>query len=278
MAARSITLTTDFGDRTGYVGMMHGAIYQRCRDVRVIDLTHAITPGLVREAAFVLGQAYRHFEPGTIHVGVVDPGVGTTRRAIVLDVPGVGQFVGPDNGIFSYVVVEQPDASAREISNAKFMSAAPSHTFHGRDIFAPVAGCLAAGARLDDVGPDVAVDALVILTELFPDWKFIDIGARVMRGEIVHVDRFGNLITNISRSRFAGLSPADVGRLAIRSASLAVHGLARTYGEHPRGALIALLGSGGFLEIARVGGRAAGDVAADAALLGVPVTVELPAE
>lgn len=271
-----VTLTTDFGHRTGYAGMLHGAIYQRCPGARVIDLTHAITPGRVREAAFVLGQAYQHFPPGTIHVGVVDPGVGTTRRALVLDVPGVGRFVGPDNGLFSYVLdARRQSTVAREIANRAYMADTVTHTYHGRDLFAPVAGCLAGGAPLAGVGPELALAELLVLPRLLPDWEVSSRGTRMLRGEAAHIDSFGNVISNLTRARFDGLDAATVARVQIRAAGQVVTGIARTYGDQPPGTPIALFGSGGFLELARVNGRAAGDVAEGDALLGTAVIVEL---
>lgn len=276
MAPLIVTLTTDFGQRTGYVGMMHAAIYRRCAEARIIDLSHEIRPGRVREAAFVLGQAYRHFPTGTIHVGVVDPGVGTARRAIALDVPGVGRFVGPDNGLFSYVLdAHHQSISAREITNRNCLAATVTHTFHGRDLFAPVAGCLAAGAPIADVGPELAADELLLLPRLLPEWEVSARGTRLLSGEVVHVDSFGNIISNLVDARFDGLDAATMARLKVRAAGQVVTGIARTYGDQPPGTPIALFGSGGFLELACVNGRAAGDATEGDALLGTPVIVEL---
>lgn len=276
MAEPLITLTTDFGDRTGYVGMMKGAIYARHFEATIVDLTHAITPQRVREGAFVLGQAYRHFPPGTLHVAVVDPGVGTARRALCLDVADVGRFIGPDNGLFSYVLDAHADAVAREITNPAFMRPEPSRTFHGRDIFAPAAATLAAGAPFADSGPLVALSALVRLPNLWPTWETAPSGARRLVGEIVHIDRFGNLITNIHRRAAAALTPLELATARLVGAGYDVVGLSATYGASEPGQVIALFGSGGFLELARVNGRAApaGEMAEQA--MGLPVTLTLP--
>lgn len=271
-----VTLTTDFGDRTGYVGMMHGAIYRYYPDARVIDLTHAINPGRVREAAFVLGQAYRHFPPGSVHVAVVDPGVGTARRAIALDVGAVGRFVGPDNGLFAYVLAAHPETVAREIVNPAFMAGTVTHTFHGRDIFAPAGARLAAGAPFGEVGPLVPLMELRSLPDLSPDWVVEEEGRRVLRGQVMHVDRFGNLISNLARSRFESLEPAARALLRVSAVGITATGVARTYGEHRTGEIIALFGSGGFLEVARVGGRVV--ATEDDLLLDALVTVVVPME
>src|SRR5919107_5305028 len=168
-----ITLLTDFGERGGYIGMMHGVIHTLCRGATVIDLTHAVAPQAIREGAFLLQNAHPYFPPGAIHVAVVDPGVGTDRRPICLNVPGVGRFVGPDNGIFAAILEAHPDAEARLIANPEFsvqrLSKEISRTFHGRDIFAPTAALLARGEPFAAVGPIVAATDLARLPDFWPD-------------------------------------------------------------------------------------------------------------
>ena len=151
--ARVITLTTDFGARDGYVGAMKGVIYGLQPAALIVDVTHEVSPQRIREGAFLLHTAYPSFPPGTIHVAVVDPGVGTARRGICLDVPGVGRFVGPDNGLFSYVLDAHPARRAREIANPAYLRHPVSSTFHGRDVFAPVAAHLSRGEPFEAVGP-----------------------------------------------------------------------------------------------------------------------------
>ncbi|HEX5505909.1 MAG TPA: SAM-dependent chlorinase/fluorinase [Thermomicrobiales bacterium] len=247
-----ITLTTDFGVRDAYVGIMKGVIAARAPAARVVDISHLVSPQRIREGAFLLHTAYPFFPPGTVHVGVVDPGVGTARRAIVLDVPGVGRFVGPDNGLFAYVLDAHPGCAAREIANPAFMRLPVSRTFHGRDVFAPAAAALRAGAPCEEVGPALDPATLVRLPALWPAWHGDEIA-----GEVVHVDHFGTLVTNIPRARFAGLAPAQLAALRIEAGGLTVRGLRETYGDAAPGDVIALFGSSGFLEVARVDGRAA---------------------
>jgi S-adenosyl-L-methionine hydrolase (adenosine-forming) len=277
MSARLITLTTDFGERGGYVGVMKGVIYTLQPAALIVDLTHEVGPQRVREGAFLLHSAYRQFPPGTIHVAVVDPGVGTARRGLCLDVPGVGRFVGPDNGLFSYVLDAHPELVAREIANPAWLRQPVSRTFHGRDVFAPVAARLSRGEPIEGVGPAVAARELVRLDNLWPAWAGRRDGARELVGEVVHVDRFGNLISNIPRDAFADLPPESLATVEVEVVGHRVCGIAETYGQAAPGDLIALFGSGGFLEVARVNGRAArrGDSGEDWRHLGERVAVEL---
>ncbi len=263
MSARLITLTTDFGERGGYVGVMKGVIYALQPAALIVDLTHEVGPQRVREGAFLLHSAYRQFPPGTIHVAVVDPGVGTARRGLCLDVPDVGRFVGPDNGLFSYVLDAHPELVAREIANAAWLRQPVSRTFHGRDVFAPVAARLSRGEPIEEVGPVVPTRELVRLDNLWPAWAGRRDGARELVGEVVHVDRFGNLITN--------LEDADVPpRATIRVRGRAIGGLSPHFQQGVE--LIALIGSSGLLEIAVPNGSAAGRLG-----LGVGATVAVSA-
>ncbi len=277
MSARLITLTTDFGERGGYVGVMKGVIYALQPAALIVDLTHQVGPQRVREGAFLLHTAYPQFPPGAIHVAVVDPGVGTARRGLCLDVPGIGRFVGPDNGLFAYVVDAHPELVAREIANVAWLRQPVSRTFHGRDVFAPVAARLSRGEPIEEVGPVVAARELLTLDNLWPAWARRPDGARELVGEVVHVDRFGNLISSIPRGAFADLPPESLAAVEIAVAGYRVRGLAETYGQAAPGAVIALFGSSGFLEVARVNGRAArrGDSGEDWRDLGERVAVEL---
>ena len=149
-----ITLTTDFGASDGYVGTMKGVILSIAPDVALVDITHEIAPQNIRQAAYVLHDAAPYFPRGTIHLAVVDPGVGSARRALAVRTSH-GFLVGPDNGLFTLFLADEPDAECRAITNAKYMLPRISSTFHGRDVFAPVAAHLANGADLADLGPRI---------------------------------------------------------------------------------------------------------------------------
>lgn len=274
-----ITLLSDFGERGGYVGMMHGVIQTLYPGATVIDLTHAVTPQAIREGAFLLHNAYPYFPPGTIHVAVVDPGVGTERRPLCLDVPGIGRFVGPDNGLFTAILAAHPNAEARRIANPEFsidrLGKEISRTFHGRDLFAPTAALLARGELFAAVGPVVAATDLVRLPNFWPDWESIDPGQHRLLGEVVHIDSFGNLITNIRRDRFAAATPGQLAEAWVTTPYHTCTGLSATYGDHSPGSPIALFGSFNTLEIARVNGRADRGPQGQAVPLGMPVDVKL---
>lgn len=248
MAPPILTLTTDFGTRDAYVAAMKGVILRRCPEVRLVDVTHEISPQDVMEAAFVVREAAWHFPPGTVHLVVVDPGVGTSRRAVALEAEGA-RFVGPDNGLFSLVLDGlAPTAAVALDRPAYWRQAEPSATFHGRDVFAPVAAHLAAGGALAEVG--TPVDALQPL-----HWALPLADAQGVRGWVMHVDRFGNCITNVRR---AVLERHAAGR-AVRAyaGNATVEGLHPTYGAVAAGEPLLLFGSSDLLEIAVHGGNAA---------------------
>ncbi len=273
-----LTLLTDFGTEDEYVGVMKGVILSIAPDVRLVDITHQIPPQDVRRAALLLSNAVPYFPPDTVHLAVVDPGVGTERRALAVRTPA-GTFVGPDNGLFSWVLAEVPEWRAVEIREPAYRLPRVSFTFHGRDIFAPAAAHLAAGVPLERLGPWVADPVWLPLPRL-------EIGAGVLEGEVLSADRFGNLTTSIGRFRWdgdrlllapafrpasgeMGLNPADA-RVVL--AGVELRGIRRTYGEVAVGEPVALVGSSGFLEIAVRQGSAA---AATGAAPGAPVTVFL---
>ena len=187
-----ITLTTDFGTRDGYVAAMKGIMLTISPSANLIDVSHQITPQDVMEAAFVLRSVVDHYPQGTVHLAVVDPGVGTDRRAIALEHRG-SYFVGPDNGLFSLVLEEDAPERVVVLDRPGFWrDPSTSSTFHGRDIFAPVAAHLASGRNLEDVGSPT--DRLTPL-----HWALPTIDEHGVQGWVVHIDRFGNCITNISK-------------------------------------------------------------------------------
>jgi S-adenosylmethionine hydrolase len=267
-----VTLTTDFGLADGYVGTMKGVILSIVPNARLVDLTHEVTPQDVRRAAFVLYSAYPFFPPHTVHLAVVDPGVGSPRRPIALRTP-TGTFVGPDNGIFTYVLAREPVEELVELSRPRFRLPEVSHTFHGRDVFAPAAAHLAAGIPLTALGPSISNPVTFPLPHL-------EIGPDTIVGEVLHADRFGNAITSIGRLTWAGeelaLEPAfqdarckkqeagSTGPTHFRASAAVVvvagqeiAGIRRTYTEVAPGEVLALVGSHGHLEIAVREGNAA---------------------
>ena len=238
-----ITLTTDFGTRDTYVAEMKGVILSIFRDVQLVDITHEVTPHDVLEGALALEAAAPRFPATTIHVAVVDPGVGTARRGLAV-ASRDQMFVGPDNGLFT-PFLGTPDWRAFELRAAEFRRTEVSRTFHGRDIFAPAAAHLARGVEPARLGPPVT-DPLRLA------WPEPRVGAGTVRGAIVHVDRFGNLVTSIHADAIGPLGAGVTVRVAGRSLPLV-----RTYGDLRRRGLGALVGSSNRLEIAVNTGSAA---------------------
>jgi S-adenosyl-L-methionine hydrolase (adenosine-forming) len=241
-----ITLATDFGTRDSYVATMKGVIYQIYRAATIVDLTHQILPQDLTEASLVLESCYRYFPSGTVHVIVVDPGVGTIRRAILVDT-AEHIFVGPDNGVFSRIYASQSPCEVREIVREEFLLPEISDTFHGRDIFSPVAARLAGGVAPSEVGP-------VVDDPMRRDPPQPLIWQEQLTGEVIHVDSFGNIITNISRGIFESATRGK--RFRIMTNGKTIDRLSRTYEDVPPGKALALFGSLEMLEIATHGGRA----------------------
>ncbi|HTO08145.1 MAG TPA: SAM-dependent chlorinase/fluorinase, partial [Myxococcota bacterium] len=224
-----VTLTSDFGTADGYAGALKGAVLERLPGARLVDLSHELAPGDVTAASHLLARAAPLFPPGTVHVAVVDPGVGTARRGLALRA-GPQLFVGPDNGIFGgalEALAETPVIHVLE--NRSLWRASVSPVFHGRDVFGPVAGFLASGGELASVGPAISAAELVRLSAPVPSPV-----AGGLRGEVVHVDRFGNLVTNL---RAPDAAPAS---LEVAGHTLP---LSRTYGDVAPGRLVAVVGS-----------------------------------
>lgn len=260
-----ITLTTDFGLRDPYVAAMKGAILALLapagRLVHLVDVSHDVPPHDIVEAALALEAAVPCFPRGTIHVAVVDPGVGSARRGLVLAARGQ-VFIGPDNGLFTPMLGEGGWA-AFELAAAAYRRPVVSRTFHGRDVFAPAAAHVALGVELERFGPPVTDPVRL-------DWLARRPGSRAVTGQVVHVDRFGNLITSIRGDWLAAEAGLPAG-VRIRGRVLRVVG---TYAELPPGRAGALLGSSDRLEIALREGSAA---RALGARRGTPVEVSRPA-
>jgi len=250
-----ITLLTDFGTRDGYVAAMKGVIVTLAPTAIIDDATHDIAPGEILTGAYVLARYFRLYPPGSIHVAVVDPGVGTDRRALAASIDD-RLIVAPDNGLISEIVKDSRSTRLVEITHPDIVRPDRSSTFHGRDVFAPAAARLATGLQLDDLGP--ALDDPVLLQS-----PPVSIHADRTVGEVIAVDRFGNLITNI---------PGDLlsseAKVSFRNGFVAP--LRHTFAAVNPGELVAVIGSDGFLEIAVRDGSAAEYTKA---WRGIPITV-----
>ncbi|MFB2773037.1 S-adenosyl-l-methionine hydroxide adenosyltransferase family protein [Pelatocladus sp. BLCC-F211] len=233
-----VTLLTDFGDRDVYVGVMKGAIAQINPRLKVVDLTHQIPPQNIAAARFCLMDAYLYFPVGTVHVAVVDPGVGGKRRAIAVEFAH-GFLIGPDNGLFSGVLSQSPAVAAVELTNPNYWRTPnPSSTFHGRDIFAPAGAHLACGVPLRQLGTEINPESLVKL-EIAECTQ----SENMITGCIQYIDHFGNLVTNIPGTYLQNKSwGVLVGEKIIPGR--------QTYGDGEIGDRIALVGSHGWVELA----------------------------
>lgn len=257
---RLITLTTDFGTRDGFVGVMKGVILGINPNVTLVDITHDIEPQNIVQGAFVLANAVPYFPPDTIHLVVVDPGVGSTRRALAAQV-GETFFVAPDNGVLSFVLRPfdfaqgKPSSSAVRpssihvvhLTNTAYFLSRVSTTFHGRDIFAPVAGHLSRGVPLDALGARIE------------DWGQLPLERATRHddriiGRVVYIDRFGNAITNIGEEMLEGLERAP---LVVRIGAHTLRGIRTTYADVSPGEPLALVSSSWHVEIAVRQGNAA---------------------
>ncbi len=252
-----ITLTTDFGLSDHFVGTMKGVILGICPQAEIIDISNEIPPFETHEAAFALAQSYSFFPPKTVHVVVVDPGVGTDR-AIVFARIGRQAYVVPDNGLLSRLARRTPPAKIVRLTEPEYWLHPVSAVFHGRDVMAPVAARLSLGLEPDHLG--VPQDRLAML-----DWPEVRVLPGRIEGSVLLVDGFGNLVTDVTAAMLAdaGKGRESAGaRIWCRSHS--VHGLCRTYGDRPTGSPIALIGSSDRLELAVVGGNAAATLGAGA--------------
>lgn len=240
-----ITLTTDFGLADNFVGVMKGIILGINPEAVLVDLTHEIPRHNIIYAGFTLWSACPYFPPGTIHVAVVDPGVGSARN--ILGVKAHGQlFVAPDNGLLTPMLDRDPRWEARLVQNPAIFLTRVSRTFHGRDIMAPTAAHLSVGFPFAEIGPE-AVD-LLRLTAMTPEQT-----ADRITGRVIYVDHFGNLITNVSEDHLSGWPPSDIN---ITAGHLRISGLSSSYASLPADRYLAIIGSTGLVEIARNMGRA----------------------
>jgi hypothetical protein len=238
-----VTLLTDFGTADYFVGAMKGAVLASNPEARVVDITHEVPPYDVEAGAFTLRAAFETFPAGTVHVAVVDPGVGSARRAVAVEGRG-HTFVGPDNGLFGHVYERVRPFRVFQLTNANYFRREVSPTFHGRDIFAPVAGALSRGVGAEELGPEVFDFARL------PTAAVERAGDGTLVGAVIHVDRFGNLVTNVTPGELDDDAVARGARLLINGRE--VRRFCRFFAEEAEGSgePFALWGSAGLLEVA----------------------------
>ncbi len=241
-----ITLLTDFGTKDHYVASMKGTILSINPQCTLIDITHHVSPHDIKEGAFILANAYSSFPKGTIHLSVVDPGVGGPRKPILIVTTNYF-FVGPDNGLFTLALKREKVKKVVALTNPKYFLSHISTTFHGRDLFAPVAAYLSLGVKPEAFGPKL--DSWVEL-----DFEKPRITGGKLIGEILHIDAFGNLISNINEEQLFHFVKDH--SFVIRIGKRDIKGLKKGYWEGKRNEPMALIGSGGFLEISVKEGNA----------------------
>jgi S-adenosyl-L-methionine hydrolase (adenosine-forming) len=250
-----ITLTTDFGLSDHYVGTMKGVILGICPQAQIVDLSHEVAEFAIPEGAYVISQAYRYFPKRTVHVVVIDPGVGSARRPIVAEAAGQF-FVAPDNGVLGMIYAREK-SKVRALTSDRYFLKPVSRTFHGRDIFAPTGAHLAAGANPAEFGKRIGDFVQGDFAK--PERS----GDQTWKGRILRIDHFGNIITNFLASDFPGLAK---GNFLLTAGPRRVSAMGHSYAEAKPGELFVIEGSGGYLEIslnqgsaARVTGCSAGD-------------------
>jgi S-adenosylmethionine hydrolase len=259
-----ITLTTDFGERDPYVAMMKGVILSLNPAARIVDITHQISAGKIYEGSTIIEQTYPYFPSGTVHVGVVDPGVGGKRRPIAV-VADNHFFIGPDNGLFWPIIEVRQDVDVIHLRDKTYWMDTISSTFHGRDIFAPVAAHVSRG--IDPFLLGDKIDNPIALTYPLPQ-KEND----VLMGEVIRVDHFGNLITNITREGLGEFRGSK--SCVITIGSVVMKELRTAYNEVSEGEPLALIGSSNLLEIAVNRGRAISDLGTECGV-GTKVVIRL---
>ena len=246
MNPRILTLTTDFGTEGPYVAALKGVVLTLAPGTTLVDVSHRIAPQNILEGAFVLASVIDVFPAETVHLAVIDPGVGTDRKLVALRVAGQW-LVAPDNGLLGGVARRQQTEGIWEISNPEVRRSVVSNTFHGRDILAPAASFLLRGGNPDELGP--RRQRVIELANFDPRAN----GHEII-GEVIFRDTFGNLITNVREEHLAGRPAAD---WQVEISGSTVNGLVRTYADRPPGELVALVGSSGWVEVAVVNGDAA---------------------
>src|SRR5208283_1817373 len=240
---RVVTFTTDFGLQDPFVGIMHGVVLNIHPETQIVDICHAVPSFDVQDAAWTIAQAYRFFPPRSVHVIVVDPGVGSARRPILAETDDY-IFVAPDNGVLSLIEAREPKFTVRHITSDRYFLQPVSQTFHGRDIFAPVAAWFSKGVEPAEFGPEISDYVRLPLPQVE------HIGQNSLRGVVLKVDKFGNLITNIGELDAPALFRGTGPEVSILIAGLTITRLYRSYAQGEGDELFAIVGSSGYLEIA----------------------------
>jgi len=262
---RVVTFTTDFGLQDPFVGIMHGVVLGIHPETRMVDICHAIPSFDVLDAAWTIAQAYRYFPPRSVHLIVVDPGVGSARRPILAETDDY-IFVAPDNGVLSLIEAREPKLTVRHITADRYFLQPVSQTFHGRDIFSPVAAWLSKGVAPAEFGPEISDYVRLPLPTVER------VGENNLRGTVLKVDKFGNLITNLSEQEAPALFAATPPSLKLLIAGQTITRVCRSYAEGGDDEFFAILGSSGCIEIAARQASAAEKLAAG---VGTPVGVLL---
>ncbi|MGB8890193.1 MAG: SAM-dependent chlorinase/fluorinase [Candidatus Korobacteraceae bacterium] len=263
--SRIVTFTTDFGLNDPFVGILHGVVLNLHRETTVVDICHAVASYDVFDGAWTIAQAYRFFPPRSVHVVVVDPGVGSSRRPIIVETDDY-IFVAPDNGVLSLVEARESKFNVRHITAERYFLQPVSQTFHGRDIFAPVAAWLSKGVAPAEFGPEISDYVRLPLPQVERTAE------NSWRGVVLKVDKFGNLITNISQQDAPALFGSTAPGVSILIAGETITGLCQSYAAGGEAEFFAIVGSSGYLEIAARQASAAEKLAAG---VGTPVGVVL---
>lgn len=245
-----IVLMTDFGLKSSYVAQMKGVMLGINPDLNIVDLTHGISPQNVKEGAFIIGGSYKYFPKGTIFVCVVDPEVGMDRKIVLLKADGYF-FIAPDNGLLTLIIEKESEKKICSVENTEYFLEKISPTFHGRDIFAPVAAHLSLEHELSRFGPEIQGIKKIVLKELI-------VKENEIQGEVIFMDRFGNAVTNIE-GEFLREKNIDFSSLVVKFKGYYVIGISRSYADKGVGEILAIVGSNGYLEIAINKGSAEGE-------------------
>ncbi len=260
---RVVTFTTDFGLSDPFVGVMHGVVLNIQPETAIVDISHAVASYDLLDGAWTIAQSYRFFPPRSVHVVVVDPGVGSERRPIIVETDNY-IFVAPDNGVLSLVESHEEKFLVRHVTAERYFLQPVSQTFHGRDVFAPVAGWLSKGVVPAEFGPEISDYVRLPLR------KVERVGENNLRGEVMKIDKFGNLITNIGELDAPALFGQQAGKVSVLVAGETIARICKSYAEGGDDELFAIIGSSGYLEIAARQASAAEKLGA---VVGTPVGV-----